>query len=81
VASAVAEWLRAHSDQSVREIFVDLTDVDYRWGDAPVLSLLPFIQQGVQQIRFRASASSAPALESLLAATRLPWFSVERVDG
>jgi hypothetical protein len=78
VSDAVADWIREHPDHAVRELVVDFTDVDYQWGDAPVACLLPFIRQGVQQIRYLSSANSGPALESLLALTHLPWFSVER---
>jgi hypothetical protein len=79
VSDAIAKWIGEHPDHAVREIVVDFTKVDYQWGDAPVTCLLPFIRQGVERIRFLASTSSAPALESLFACTALPWFSLERV--
>jgi hypothetical protein len=80
LANAVAAWLRSHPDQSVREIVVDFTDVEYRWGDAPVSCLLPFIRQGVDRVRFLASGRCASALEGLFAATNMHWFSIEQVD-
>jgi hypothetical protein len=80
VSDALAGWMAEHPDDSVKEIFMDFTDVDYRWGDAPVSCLIPFIRQGVQHVHFVASGSSAPALESLLGVVNMPWFSVERVD-
>ena len=80
VGDAVAGWLREHRDEAVREIEVDFREVDYRWGDAPVACFIPFLRDGVQAVRFLAGASSAPALESLIAVARLPWFSVQRVD-
>lgn len=79
VSDAIAVWIREHPDHAVREILVDFTNVNYQWGDAPVACLLPFIRQGVEHFRFRASANSALALESLLGPMQLPWFSVERV--
>ncbi|MFM7162203.1 MAG: hypothetical protein ACKO3P_17760 [Planctomycetaceae bacterium] len=72
--------MRENHDQAVREIVVDFSDVDYRWGDAPLACFLPLIRKGVQRVRFLPGPNSASALESLLAAANIPWFSVERPD-
>ena len=78
VSEALAGWIREHRDHHVREIVVDFTDVDYRWGDAPVACFMPFLGEGVQRILFLAGTGSAQALESLLVAANVPWFAVER---
>jgi hypothetical protein len=78
VRDALAGWMREHEDETVREIVVDLTDVDYQWGDAPVSCFVPFVREGVKRIRFLAGPGSAPALESLVETANMPWFSVER---
>lgn len=80
VGEAVAAWIRENRDHRVREIVVDFTDVDYRWGDAPIACFIPFIRGGVERIRFLAGSDNAQALESLMVAAHLPWFVVERVD-
>jgi hypothetical protein len=81
VSDAVAGWMRDHPDQAVREIVVDFTAVDYRWGDAPAACFIPFRRHGVRRVRFLAGAGSAQALESLFGALNLlPWFAVERAD-
>ena len=80
VSQAIHDWMHEHRGETVREIEVDFRDVDYRWGDAPVACFVPFLRDGVQQFRFLAGASSGPALESLFAAVRMPWFSVQRLD-
>ena len=77
VGEALAGWIREHH---VREIVVDFTEVDYRWGDAPVACFMPFLREGVQRIRFLAGTGNAQALESLLVAANVPWFAVERAD-
>ena len=80
VADALTAWMSEHPDHPVRVISVDFREVDYRWGDAPVSSLLPFVRQGVQQFVYLASRKSAPALETLISIANMPWFSVERQD-
>ena len=78
LGDAIATWRREHPGEAVREVEVDFREVDYLWGDAPVACLIPFLRNGVQSIRLLAGANSASALESLLAATKLPGFSVQR---
>ncbi|MFM8222660.1 MAG: hypothetical protein ACKOJF_27450 [Planctomycetaceae bacterium] len=80
VVETLDGWMRENHDQAVREIVVDFSDVDYRWGDAPLACFLPLIRKGVQRVRFLPGPNSASALESLLAAANIPWFSVERPD-
>jgi len=65
LTDAVASWMGQYPDDFVRDIVVDFTDVDYRWGDAPVSCLLPFFRQGIQRVHYVATASSALALETL----------------
>jgi hypothetical protein len=81
VSDALAGWMSAHADHSVREIVVDFTDVDYRWGDAPISCMIPFCRRGDRRVRYVASAGSAAALDSLFGMANVPWFSVERIDG
>jgi hypothetical protein len=80
LSEALEVWMRENPDHAVREIIVDFRDVDYRWGDAPISCLLPFLVTGVQRVHYVASASSAPALEDLLRTAAMPGFSVERAD-
>jgi hypothetical protein len=79
VSDALAEWMGAHSDDSVREIIVDFTDVDYRWGDAPISCMIRFCRRGDRRVHYVASAGSAAALEGLFRMANIPWFSVERI--
>ena len=80
-SDAVARWMREHPDHAVREIVVDFTEVDYRWGDAPVACFMPFVVKGIQHVKFVAGPASAPALEDLVGAVNMPWLSVEHADG
>lgn len=80
VRDAVTGWMDEHPDQAVCEVVLDFRYVDYRWGDAPVSSLLPLLTRGVRRFHFVASDRNAPALESLLSSAKVPWFSVVRVD-
>jgi hypothetical protein len=76
---ALVGWLREHPDRSVTQLVVDLRDVDYRSGDAPISCLVPFLREGIEHVRYIAADSTAAALESLITMTKMQWFSVERV--
>ena len=77
LSEALNGWMREHANHPVKEIIVDFRDVDYRWGDAPISCLLPFLRKGVQRVHYVASARSAPALQNLLRMAAMPGFSVE----
>ncbi|HEX5138937.1 MAG TPA: hypothetical protein VFY93_18345 [Planctomycetota bacterium] len=80
LGAVISGWMRVQEEEAVREIVVDFTNVDYRWGDAPVACFLPFVRRGVERVRFRAGPRSAKALRSLLAVSNLPWFALEQAE-
>jgi hypothetical protein len=81
LGNVITGWMRVQEEEeeTIREIVVDFTDVDYRSGDA-IACFLPFVRRGVERVRFRAGPRSAKALRSLLATSNLPWFALEQAE-
>jgi hypothetical protein len=76
VRSSIERWIESHPDQSVTEIEVDYTEVDYVWGDGPVSSLMVFYQKGVSRFRLIAGPNNHASLEGLVKNCSIPFFEV-----
>ena len=76
VRSSIERWIESHPDQSVAQIDVDYTDVDYAWGDGPVSSLVQFYKQGVSKMRIIASRKNLDPLEELVTSCNIPFIEV-----
>jgi len=76
----IKQWMSDHPEQSVTEIEIDYTRVDYAWGDGPVWSMVGLLDQGVDKFRLIGSSSNCDSLKGLLEGCRLPWFELLRID-
>jgi hypothetical protein len=77
VKSSIDQWIENHPGQSVSQIEVDYTEVDYVWGDGPVSSLMGFHQQGVSRFRLIAGPNNLESLRGLVKGCNIPYFEVE----
>jgi len=77
---SIERWIATNPEERVKQIDIDYSDVDYTWGDGPLWSIVPFIQQGVTKIRLIAGSQNWKSLENLVGASGLPWVVVERRD-
>ena len=77
---SIEQWLTSHPKDQVDELAIDLTKVDYSWGDGPVSSMVPLIKRGVRKVRLVASPTNRKSLQDLVNVCRLPWFVVEELD-
>ena len=77
---SIESWITSHPGEHVKQIDIDYSDVEYTWGDGPLSSIIPFIQQGVIKIRLIGGSQNWKSLENLVGASGLPWVVVERRD-
>lgn len=77
---SIKNWMESHPGTKVEQIDIDLTEVDYSWGDGPISSLIAFITQGVAKFRFIASPQNRKPLHNLIKTSKLPGFTVEGPD-
>ncbi len=76
VAAAIENWIGSHPEMRVERLLVDYSDVQYSWGDGVMSSLIRFVKNGVGQISLVGSPENIEAIRSLVASSKLPWFSV-----
>jgi hypothetical protein len=62
---SIDAWLAAHPQAAVREIRLDLRDVDYEWGDGPAWLFQLFRHRGFR-FALRAGPRSLKGLRSLV---------------
>ena len=74
--STIESWLQNHPGQSVAQIDVDYTDVNYSWGDGPVSSMIGFSRQGKTRIRLIAGPDNFEALAGLVKSCNIPFIEV-----
>ena len=72
VKTSIEQWCSDHPDQTVVQIDVDYTGVDYVWGSGPVSSMVPFFAKGVAKCRIIANLRNRYSLADLVATCRVP---------
>ena len=76
----IQRWIADHPAETLTQIEIDYTGVDYSWGDAPVSSMVGLLNHGVSRFRLVASSSNCDSLKRLLESCNLPWFELVRSD-
>jgi hypothetical protein len=76
---SIKSWLQEHRGNPLAEIELDLSNVEYVWGDGPVSSMLPFVAAGVSRVRIISSPDNRDALQNLIEESNVPWFELTTV--
>ena len=76
LTAAIERWMEDHPAHHVSTIEVDYRAVDFRWGDGPVSSLVPFFGQRIESFRLVASPANKEALLRLIQTCQSPGFEV-----
>jgi hypothetical protein len=79
VEQTIKRWMTKNPKHQIKEIVLDLTNVEYEFGNAPQSAVSRFYLNGVERWKFIANAKNLAPLRSLVQCN--PEFSVEEKSG